>query len=92
MTFIESQDAIPHPNPRWTEPTHENEPEWDEDNGDEGRTFNNEGRHVSDDTGGCSPDVPMETLMRDDDPTDLEPSGDELCQSDGINAVPQRSQ
>ena len=92
MTFIESQNAVPHPNPRWTEPTCENEPEWDEDNDDEGCTFNNEGRHASDDTGGHPSDIPMEPPMWDDDLTGPEPSGNEPHQSDSINAVPQQSQ
>ena len=92
MTFIESQNAVPHPNPRWTEPTCENEPEWDEDNDDEGCTFNNEGRHASDDTGGHPSDIPMEPPMRDDDLTDPEPSGNEPYQSDSVDAVPWWSQ
>ena len=74
---------------------HENESEWDEDNDDEGRTFNNEGRHASDDsddTGGRSPDIPMETLTWDDNLTDPEPSGDKPRQSNGVDAVPWRSQ
>ena len=92
MTFIESQDAIPQPNPCWTELTHENKPEWDEDNDDEGRTFNNEGWPASDNTGGHPSDVPMETPTWDNDLMDPEPSGDEPRQSDSINAVPRWSQ
>ena len=92
MTFIESQDAIPCPNLHWTEPTHKSEPEQDKDNNDEGHTFNNEGQHASDDTGGCPPNVPIETLTWDNDLMDPEPSGDELCQSNGVDAVPQQSQ
>jgi len=73
----------------------ESESERDEDDDEEGRTFDNDGGHAPDDRGGCTSDIPMETPMWDSDPTDPGPPGppgDKPRQSESTNAAPQWSQ
>jgi len=60
VIFIKSQDAITSPNLHWTEPMHESESEWDEDDDEEGHTFDNDRGHAPDNRG----DVPLTSQWR----------------------------